>query len=93
MYKWIWKDDDAIYENNADDPKEIVEEILDYYFENSGIDYSLQKDQGGFNVHLKSDGDSTKLSSGYDLENICFLLAEIAKYDGRKDQFLILKNN
>jgi hypothetical protein len=91
MYKWIWKDDDAIYENNADDPKEIVEEILDYYFEDSGIDYSLQKDQEGFNVYLKSNGGSTKLSSGNDLEDICFMLAEMAKYDGRKDQFLIFK--
>ena len=91
-YTWIWKDDESVHRNEADSLKEIIYEIVNYYF------YS-GSDAGGIVIEETNNTLNVKFTHeegecyNHDVEaepcEVATYLEELAQIEGRKDKFAI----
>ena len=87
---WTWNDGEGLYHCEADSLEEIIEEILEYYFdEDKPIKIKASSDQ----LIEKIKGLNAASSKKYSIQKLCYetveYLGEVAKNDGRPDKFSI----
>ena len=102
-YFWAWKDEDGVYINKAENLKEIIEEVLEYY-----LDYLITEDDdksqiiervivnkvgNNFVIKVITDDDVYEDTIDENTYEVVQFLEMSAFRNGRVDQFSILENN
>lgn len=87
---WAWDDGEGLYQNEADSLEGIIEEILEYYFdEDMPPKIKASYDQ----LIEKIKGMNAITSKTYSIQQLCNETAEylrgVAMNDGRPDKFSI----
>lgn len=86
---WSWFDGDEVYTNTSESLQEIIEEIMEYYFEDQSDAPILKKTDDGLIINF--DECIIENKKIYELVNSCHEVAEflskIAIATGRLDRF------
>ena len=86
IYIWAWSDGEGNYINKASSLREILEEILEYYYcDEENITVNEVKDK--FLISLQSDDQKNQYEIGIDIDSVREFLNDLAKVVDRPDRF------
>jgi hypothetical protein len=85
-YIWAWSDGDGNYINKATSLRQIIEEILEYYYcDEENITVNEVKDK--FLITVEDNGQIHKYEIEIDIDSVREFLNELAKIVDRPDTF------
>ena len=85
-YVWAWADGEGNYINQAESLREILEQILEYYFDDES-DYKIQEVDSKFLIDVAIDDQSLKYEINIEPDALCEFLNELAELVDRPDKF------
>lgn len=87
-YIWAWSDDDGNYINEADSLQDILDEIIDYYYDGcSG--YSIEMRDESFCLEIDFDDSFDEYNVDANPVDVCRFLNTLSEKVGRVDKFAI----
>ena len=91
-YVWAWADGEGNYINEAESLREILEQILEYYFDDES-DYKIEEAGSKFLINVVIDEKPLQYEIDIDSGSLCEFLNELAMLVDRPDKFDIWTNN
>jgi siroheme synthase (precorrin-2 oxidase/ferrochelatase) len=85
-YVWAWADGEGNYINQAESLREILEQILEYYFDDES-DYKIEEIDRKFLIDVAIDDQSLKYEINIEPDALCEFLNELAELVDRPDKF------
>jgi len=85
-YVWAWADGEGNYINQAESLREILEQILEYYFDDES-DYKIEEVDSKFLINVAIDDQSLKYEINIETDALCEFLNELAELVDRPDKF------
>ncbi len=85
-YVWAWADGEGNYINEAESLREILEQILEYYFDDES-DYKIEEAGSKFLINVFIDDRPLKFESDVESGALCEFLNELAELFDRPDKF------
>ena len=83
-YVWAWADGEGNYINQAESLREILEQILEYYFDDES-DYKIEEVDSKFLINVAIDDQSLKYEINIETDALCEFLNELAELVDRPD--------
>lgn len=88
-YIWAWKDDDSVYVNTKDSLEAIIEEIIEYYKQESVDEISIVRNGETFSISFFDEDDDEQ--KDYEINatpwDVAEFLQEYAEECNREDWF------
>ena len=85
-YVWAWADGEGNYINEAESLREILEQILEYYFDDES-DYKIEEAGSKFLINVFIDDQSLQYKINIESGAVCEFLNELAELVDRPDKF------
>ena len=85
-YVWAWADGEGNYINEAESLREILEQILEYYFDDES-DYKIEEAHSKFLINVAIDDQSLQYEIDIESGALCEFLNELAELVDRPDKF------
>jgi len=85
-YVWAWADGEGNYINEAESLREILEQILEYYFDDES-DYKIEEAGSKFLINVFIDDQSLQYKIDIESGALCEFLNELAELVDRPDKF------
>ena len=85
-YVWAWADGDGNYINQAESLREILDQILEYYFDEDES-FNVEEVDGKFLINVAIDDQSLKYEINIEPDALCEFLNELAELVDRPDKF------
>jgi hypothetical protein len=85
-YVWAWADGEGNYINKAESLREILDQILEYYFDDES-DYKIEEVDSKFLINFAMDDQSLKYEIDIEPNALCEFLNELAELVDRPDKF------
>ena len=85
-YVWAWADGEGNYINQAESLREILDQILEYYFDDES-DYKIEEADSKFLINVAIDDQSLKYEIDIESGSLCEFLNELAELVDRPDKF------
>jgi hypothetical protein len=85
-YVWAWADGEGNYINQAESLREILEQILEYYFDDES-DYKIEEAGSKFLINVSIDDQSLQYKIDIESGALCEFLNELAELVDRPDKF------
>lgn len=90
-YVWAWADSDGNYINQAESLREILDQILECYFD--GEIFNVQEVNGRFLFQVTIDVKAVNYQIDIEPNALCEFLNELAELVDRPDKFDILSTS
>ena len=85
-YIWAWSDGEGNYINKASSLRQIIEEILEYYYcDEENI--TVKEVEGKFLITVEDNGQNDQYEIDIDIDSVREFLNELAKIVDRPDTF------
>ena len=91
-YVWAWADGEGNYINEAESLREILDQILEYYFDDES-DYKIEELDSKFFITVVTDEKPIQYEIDIDPNALSEFLNELAMLVDRSDKFDIWTNN
>ena len=85
-YVWAWADGEGNYINQAESLREILDQILKYYFDDES-DYKIEEVDSKFLINVAIDDQSLQYEIDVESGALCEFLNELAELVDRPDKF------
>ena len=85
-YVWAWADGEGNYINKAESLREILDQILEYYFDDES-DYKIEEVDSKFLINFAMDDQSLRYEIDIEPNALCEFLNELAELVDRPDKF------
>ena len=85
-YVWAWADGEGNYINKAESLREILDQILEYYFEDES-DYKIEESDRKFLINVAIDEKPFQYEIDIESGALCEFLNELAELVDRPDKF------
>ena len=85
-YVWAWADGEGNYINQAESLRGILEQILEYYFDDES-DYKIEEVDSKFLINVVIDDQYLKYEIDIESGALCEFLNELAELVDRPDKF------
>ena len=85
-YVWAWADGDGNYINQAESLREILDQILEYYFDDESY-YKIEEVESKFLINVAIDNQSLQYEIDIESGALCEFLNELAESVDRPDKF------
>jgi len=85
-YVWAWADGEGNYINEAESLREILEQILEYYFDDES-DYKIEETDSKFLINVVIDEKPLQYQIDIESGSLCEFLNEFAELVDRPDKF------
>jgi len=85
-YVWAWADGEGNYINQAKNLREILDQILEYYFDDES-DYKIEEVDSKFLINVAIDNQSLQYEIDIESGALCEFLNELAELVDRPDKF------
>ena len=82
-YVWAWADGEGNYINQAESLREILDQILEYYFDDES-DYKIEEVDSKFLINVAIDDQSLKYEIDIKPNALCEFLNELAELVDRQ---------
>ena len=85
-YVWAWADGEGNYINQAESLREILDQILEYYFDDES-DYKIEEVNSKFLINIAIDEQPIQYEIDVESGALCEFLNELAELVDRPDKF------
>lgn len=85
-YVWAWADGEGNYINEAKNLREILDQILECYFDDEN-DYKIEEVDSKFLINVAIDNQSLQYEIDIESGALCEFLNELAEMVDRPDKF------
>ena len=85
-YVWAWADGEGNYINQAKNLREILDQILEYYFDDES-DYKIEEVNSKFLINIAIDEQPLQYEIDVESGALCEFLNELAEMVDRPDKF------
>ena len=85
-YVWAWADGEGNYINQAESLREILDQILEYYFDDES-DYKIEEVNSKFLINIAIDEQPLQYEIDVESGALCEFLNELAELVDRPDKF------
>ena len=85
-YVWAWADGEGNYINKAESLREILDQILEYYFDDES-DYKIEEVNSKFLINIAIDEQPLQYEIDVESGALCEFLNELAELVDRPDKF------
>ncbi len=85
-YVWAWADGEGNYINQAESLREILDQILEYYFDDES-DYKIEEVNSKFLINIAIDEQPLQYEIDVESGALCEFLNELAEMVDRPDKF------
>ena len=85
-YVWAWADGEGNYINKAESLREILDQVLEYYFDDES-DYKIEEVDSKFLINIAIDEQPLQYEIDVESGALCEFLNELADLVDRPDKF------